>query len=66
MMVCHCLITFCQRGMALLLTSLNINVVLNALKHVSLANVNKVKLKLGIKVGGKMGVPFVTEGTIVN
>lgn len=39
------------------------NVALNALKNVSSANVNKVTLEFGIKVGGKMGVPFVTEGT---
>lgn len=39
------------------------NVALNALKHVSSANVNKVTLEFGIKVGGKMGIPFVTEGT---
>jgi hypothetical protein len=39
------------------------NVALNALKNVSSANVNKVTLEFRIKVGGKMGVPFVTEGT---
>jgi hypothetical protein len=39
------------------------NMALNALKNVSTANVNKVTLEFGIKVGGKMGVPFVTEGT---
>jgi hypothetical protein len=39
------------------------NVALNALKNVSSANVNKVTLEFGIKVGGKIGVPFVTEGT---
>ena len=39
------------------------NVALNALKNVSSANVNKVTLEFGIKVGGKMEVPFVTEGT---
>jgi hypothetical protein len=39
------------------------NVALNALKNVSSANVNKVTLEFGIKVGGKMGIPFVTEGT---
>jgi hypothetical protein len=41
-------------------------VALNALKEVSetnVAKVNKVTLEFGIKVGGKMGVPFVTEGT---
>jgi hypothetical protein len=39
------------------------NVALNALKNVATANVNKVTLEFGIKVGGKMGIPFVTEGT---
>jgi len=39
------------------------SVALNALKNVSSANVDKVTLEFGIKVGGKMGVPFVTEGT---
>ena len=41
-------------------------VALNALKEVSetnVAKVNKVTLEFGIKVGGKMGIPFVTEGT---
>ena len=39
------------------------SVALNALKNVSSANVDKVTLEFGIKVGGKMGIPFVTEGT---
>jgi hypothetical protein len=30
---------------------------------VAVANVNKVTLELGIKVGGKMGVSFVMEST---
>jgi hypothetical protein len=36
------------------------NGLLNALKNVAVANVNKVTLELGIKVGGKMSIPFVT------
>ncbi len=39
------------------------NGLLNALKNVAMANVNKVTLEFGIKVGGKMGVLFVAEGT---
>ena len=34
---------------------------LNALKNVAVMKVNKVTLELGIKVGGKMGISFVTE-----
>jgi len=30
---------------------------------VAAMKVNKVTLELGIKVGGKMGAPFITEGT---
>jgi hypothetical protein len=39
------------------------NGLLNTLKNVAVANVNKVMLELGIKVGGRMGVSFVTGGT---
>ena len=39
---------------------------LNALKNLAVANGNKVMLELRIKVGGKMSVPFVTEGTAVS
>jgi hypothetical protein len=39
------------------------SVALNALKNVSSANVDKVTLEFGIKVGGAMGIPFVTQGT---
>jgi hypothetical protein len=39
------------------------NGLLNALKNVAAVNMNKVTLELRIKVGGKMGVLFVTEGT---
>jgi len=38
------------------------NGLLNALENVAVANVDKMTLELWIKVGGKMGVPFVTEG----
>jgi hypothetical protein len=37
------------------------NGLLNALKNVAVMKVNKVTLELGIKVGGKMGISFVTE-----
>jgi hypothetical protein len=40
------------------------NGLLNALKNLSVANVNKVTLEVGIKVGGKMGVSFVMGGVI--
>ncbi len=36
---------------------------LNAFKQVSCANIDKVTLEFGIKVGGKMGIPYVTEGS---
>lgn len=36
---------------------------LNAFKQVGSANVDKVTLEFGIKVGGKMGIPYVTEGS---
>ena len=40
------------------------NGLLNALKNVAVANVNKVTLELGVKVVGKMRVPFVMEGNL--
>ncbi len=36
---------------------------LNAFKEMAVANVDKVTLEFGIKVGGKAGIPFVTQGT---
>ncbi len=39
------------------------NYTLNAFKKVASANVDKVTLEFGIKVGGKAGIPYVTEGT---
>ncbi|WP_323262759.1 hypothetical protein [Pseudanabaena galeata] len=44
MMVCYCLITACQRGIALLLTSPDMNVAMNALKNVSFASMNQVMI----------------------
>ncbi|NJM70521.1 MAG: hypothetical protein HC862_09970 [Scytonema sp. RU_4_4] len=37
--------------------------VLNAFKKISSANINKVTLEFGIKVGGEAGIPYVTKGT---
>jgi hypothetical protein len=39
------------------------NHTLNAFKNIADANINKVTLEFGIKVGGKAGIPYVTEGT---
>lgn len=39
------------------------NYTLNAFKQVASANVDKVTLEFGIKVGGEAGVPYVTKGT---
>ncbi len=36
---------------------------LNAFRKVSSANIDKVTLEFGIKVGGKAGIPYVTEGS---
>jgi Trypsin-co-occurring domain 1 len=36
---------------------------LNALKQVAFANVEKVTLEFGIKVGGEAGIPYITKGT---
>ena len=38
------------------------NYTLNAFKQVASANIDKVTLEFGIKVGGKTGIPYVTEG----
>lgn len=40
------------------------NYTLNAFSQVAHANVNKVTLEFGVNVGGKAGIPFITEGTI--
>lgn len=39
------------------------NYTLNAFRQVASANINKVTLEFGIKVGGKAGIPYVTEGS---
>ena len=39
------------------------NYALNAFKEVASANVDKVTLEFGIKVGGEAGIPYVTKGT---
>ncbi len=39
------------------------NYTLNAFKEVASANVDKVTLEFGIKVGGEAGIPYVTKGT---
>ncbi|WP_013322611.1 CU044_2847 family protein [Gloeothece verrucosa] len=36
---------------------------LSAFKNFPTANVKEVTLKFGIKIGGKAGIPFITEGT---
>ncbi|NET33506.1 MAG: hypothetical protein F6K19_16030 [Cyanothece sp. SIO1E1] len=36
---------------------------LNAFKQVAIANIDKVTLEFGIKIGGEAGVPYVTKGT---
>lgn len=39
------------------------NYTLNAFKQVAIANVDKVTLEFGIKIGGETGIPYVTKGT---
>jgi hypothetical protein len=39
------------------------NYTLKAFSQVANANIDKVKLEFGIKVGGKAGIPYVTEGS---
>lgn len=36
---------------------------LNAFKQVTTANITKVTLEFGLKVGGSVGVPYITQGT---
>lgn len=36
---------------------------LNAFKHLAIANVDRVTLEFGIKVGGEAGIPYITKGT---
>jgi Trypsin-co-occurring domain 1 len=37
---------------------------LRAFKHVADANIDTVTLEFGIKVGGRAGIPYVTEGSV--
>lgn len=39
------------------------NHTLNAFRNLTGANVDKVTLEFGIKVGGEAGIPYVTKGT---
>ena len=39
------------------------NHTLNAFHKVGSGNIDKVTLEFGIKVGGKAGIPYVTEGS---
>lgn len=39
------------------------NYTLKAFQDIANANIDKVTLEFGIKVGGKVGVPYVTEGS---
>ena len=39
------------------------NHTLNAFRKVGSGNIDKVTLEFGIKVGGKAGIPYVTEGS---
>lgn len=36
---------------------------LNAFRQVTTANIDKVTLEFGIKIGGEVGIPYVTKGT---
>lgn len=36
---------------------------LNAFKEIATANVDKVTLEFGIKIGGEAGIPYITKGT---
>ncbi len=36
---------------------------LNAFKKIPIANIDKVTLEFGIKIGGEAGIPYVTKGT---
>lgn len=39
------------------------NHTLDAFKNIASANINKVTLEFGIKVGGEAGIPYVTKGS---
>jgi hypothetical protein len=36
---------------------------LNAFKELAVANVEKVILEFGVKIGGEAGIPYITKGT---
>ena len=36
---------------------------LNAFKNLGDANVEEISLKFGLKIGGKTGIPYITEGS---
>ncbi|MBW4434866.1 MAG: hypothetical protein KME28_24910 [Pelatocladus maniniholoensis HA4357-MV3] len=36
---------------------------LNAFKRIAIADIDKVTLEFGIKVGGEAGIPYITKGT---
>lgn len=36
---------------------------LKAFKNVAIANIDKVNLEFGIKIGGEAGIPYITKGT---
>ena len=37
--------------------------VISAFRNFSAANVEEVKISFGLKVGGKAGIPYITEGS---
>lgn len=39
------------------------NHTLNAFKGIAAANIDKVTLEFGIKIGGEAGIPYITKGT---
>ncbi|MCP4112362.1 MAG: hypothetical protein GY749_43695 [Desulfobacteraceae bacterium] len=39
------------------------NHTLNAFRDIAFANIDKVTLEFGVKVGGEAGIPYVTKGT---
>ncbi|MCL1475133.1 CU044_2847 family protein [Argonema antarcticum] len=39
------------------------NHTLSAFKSVTTGNITKVTLEFGIKIGGEMGIPYITKGT---
>ena len=37
---------------------------LDSFREIANANVDKVKLEFGVNIGGEMGIPYVTKGTV--